>query len=148
MIPPLQTWLTEPLSSEVLHALHRLQQSDDVQAIAVMPDVHLAEEICIGTVVATENLLYPNAVGGDIGCGMATVRLQADAMLLDNEHHAAQLLSGLYQRIPTLKHSKQSKPSCLPSDLEERSLSTPSLERMKLREGLLQLGTLGQSFLS
>ena len=33
--------------------------SDDVRRIAVMPDVHLSADVCIGTVVATGGTLYP-----------------------------------------------------------------------------------------
>ena len=47
-----------------------------------MPDVHLSEEVCTGTVIATKRLLYPHAVGNDIGCGMAAVRLQGEAACL------------------------------------------------------------------
>jgi tRNA-splicing ligase RtcB len=38
-----------------------------------MPDVHVAEDVCVGVAVATAELLYPQAVGGDIGCGMLAV---------------------------------------------------------------------------
>jgi tRNA-splicing ligase RtcB len=58
------------LDRDVSEALERLRRAPDVQQIAVMPDVHLAAEVCIGVVVATSNLIYPQAVGGDIGCGM------------------------------------------------------------------------------
>ncbi len=66
-------------------ALRRLSQADDVDVIAVMPDVHLAGDVCVGTVVATRRLLYPAAVGGDIGCGMAAIRLQGH-VCLDDPH--------------------------------------------------------------
>ena len=67
---PLRSWLAAPLDRDVSEALERLRRAPDVQQIAVMPDVHLAAEVCIGVVVATSNLIYPQAVGGDIGCGM------------------------------------------------------------------------------
>ena len=69
-LPPIRMWLTAPLSHEVAEALGRLQRAPDVQRIAVMPDVHLANDICVGVVLATSRLIYPQAVGGDIGCGM------------------------------------------------------------------------------
>jgi len=59
MTAAMAMWLVEPLSKEVAAALQRLAASDDVRQIAVMPDVHLAEDVCIGTVVATERLIYP-----------------------------------------------------------------------------------------
>ena len=42
-------WLTEPLSHDVLNSLYRLLEADDVQHMAVMPDVHLAGDVCVGT---------------------------------------------------------------------------------------------------
>ncbi len=55
------TWLTEPLSHDVATSLRRLSAAEDVQRIAVMPDVHLAGDVCVGTAVATSRLLYPAA---------------------------------------------------------------------------------------
>ena len=49
-----------------------------------MPDVHLAAEVCIGVVVATSHLIYPQAVGGDIGCGMLAVAVDVEASALKN----------------------------------------------------------------
>ena len=45
---PLQSWLIAPMDDEVSKAIQRLQRAPDVQRIAVMPDVHLAEDVCLG----------------------------------------------------------------------------------------------------
>jgi tRNA-splicing ligase RtcB len=42
--------------------------------VAVMPDAHVGYGMPIGGVLATEEMIIPNAVGVDIGCGMAAVR--------------------------------------------------------------------------
>jgi len=76
---PVRTWLAAPMGHDVSEAIERLRRAPDVQQIAVMPDVHLASDVCIGIAVATSNLIYPQAVGGDIGCGMLAVGLDADA---------------------------------------------------------------------
>ena len=65
-----------------------------------MPDVHLAADVCIGTVVATSQTLYPNAVGGDIGCGVAALAFDCEAARLDDERTAAAILAGLYRADP------------------------------------------------
>ena len=39
--------------------------------IAVMPDGHKGMGMPIGGVIAADNAVIPNAVGVDIGCGMA-----------------------------------------------------------------------------
>ena len=69
----MQSWLVAPLNDEVSSAISRLRRAPDVRRVAVMPDVHLAEDVCVGVAVATADLLYPQAVGGDIGCGMLAI---------------------------------------------------------------------------
>ena len=71
MTPTYNQWLAEPLPRDVAAALEKLRRGDDVQHVAVMPDVHLSHEFCIGTVVATTHLIYPNAVGGVGGSATA-----------------------------------------------------------------------------
>ncbi len=137
-------WLCEPLPSEVEVSLQRLAASPDVCRLAVMPDVHLSGDVCVGVVTATRRLIYPGAVGGDIGCGMAAIGFDAAADLLTNENSAGRLLAGLYGRIPTIRHAARSARSQLPSHLRELPLSHPRLEKMKERDGLVQFGTLGR----
>lgn len=43
--------------------------------VAVMPDVHFGMGATVGSVIATRGAIVPAAVGVDIGCGMAAVRL-------------------------------------------------------------------------
>jgi len=42
--------------------------------ISLMPDCHAGYGMPIGGVLATENVIIPNAVGVDIGCGMIAIR--------------------------------------------------------------------------
>jgi len=109
-----------------------------------MPDVHLGRDACIGAVVATSRLIYPAAVGSDIGCGMAAVQFEVDADLLSDKRAAASVLSGLYQRVPSNKHPATTMPDRLPDDLDARPLSDSRLEKSKRRDGRVQLGTLGR----
>ena len=139
----LHTWLAEPLSPEVAASLERMQALDDVQHVAVMPDVHLASEVCVGVALATTGLIYPAAVGADIGCGMAAVRLDAEAQLLESEQAAATVLAGLYRYVPWNRHPKATQPE-LPAPLASASLSDPRLEQLRRRDGRVQFGTLGR----
>ena len=138
------SWLTEPMPADVAKAMDRLARADDAQHVAVMPDVHLARDVCVGSVIATSHLLYPAAVGSDIGCGMAAVRFHADAHLVAEASAATHVLAGLYQYVPSNKHSTATTQNELPDDLIEYSLSSPSLEKLKRRDGRVQLGTLGR----
>ena len=83
--PVVRRWLAEPLPHDVAAALDRLGRAPDVRRIAVMPDVHLAADVCVGTVLATSRLIYPAAVGGDIGCGVLAVAFDCGADVLATE---------------------------------------------------------------
>lgn len=41
--------------------------------VAIMPDSHKGFGMPIGAVLATDNVIVPNAVGSDIGCGMTAI---------------------------------------------------------------------------
>lgn len=137
------SWLVEGLPSDVQRSIDRISQSDDVQRVAVMPDVHLANDVCVGTAVATSRLIYPAAVGADIGCGMSALAFDTDAGLLDDAGDAARVLHGLGRVIPINRHGPGSMPDRLDSSLVE-SLSHPRLQTTASRDGRVQLGTLGR----
>lgn len=141
MSAPVRTWLTEPVSVDVQRSLDRLAAAPGVIHVAAMPDVHLARDVCVGVAVATLDRLIPAAVGGDIGCGMAALALDADADLLASEARAGALLHALYGAVPCLK---QRRPPALPRDLAESPLSDKRLEQARARDGRYQLGTLGR----
>src|SRR5262245_1325316 len=86
-------WIAEPLPDDVSKAIERLARTDDVQHVAIMPDVHLSHDVCTGSVVATRERIFPQAVGSDIGCGMAAIRFAAPATIIEDERSAAALLA-------------------------------------------------------
>ena len=126
-LAPFDTWLAAPLDHDVSEAIERLRRAPDVQQIAVMPDVHLASDICIGIAVATSNLIYPQAVGGDIGCGMLAVGLDLDAASLKNPRVAGMVLAELGRAVPARRRNRRMTIS-LPDGLADDRLSHPSLE--------------------
>ena len=140
----IKLWVTEPLPPDVSRSLQRLAQSDDVCHVAVMPDVHLAGDVCNGTAISTRNLICPSAVGGDIGCGMLAIACGLAADVLSNEVTAGRVLAELNRWIPSNKHLRQRVPEQLPGGLVEHSLSSSTLENSKARDGRFQLGTLGR----
>jgi tRNA-splicing ligase RtcB len=141
---PMKSWLIEPLPTDVAQSIERLRHADDVRYLAVMPDVHLASEVCLGVALATSRLVYPAAVGSDIGCGMAAIAFDADAEAIADERSAARVLAGLYRAIPAMKHSREVAPVELPPVLPSAALSDPRLQKLAGRDGRYQLGTLGR----
>ena len=141
-LPPIRMWVTSPLGHEVTEALGRLQRAPDVQRIAVMPDVHLANDICVGVVLATSRLIYPQAVGGDIGCGMLAVATNSTAEPLRDPKTAGQILAGLAKVIPSRRRNRQAVIAPL-QDLDSFELSSSRLESIRRNEGALEFATLG-----
>jgi tRNA-splicing ligase RtcB len=142
LIAPVRTWLAAPMDYDVSEAIERLRCAPDVQLIAVMPDVHLSADVCIGVAVATTHLLYPQAVGGDIGCGMLAVALDIDAAALRNPRVAGQVLSELGRAVPARRRNRRAIiPQ--PDDLSQGHLSDPSLDSIHRNEGALEFATLG-----
>ena len=144
-----RAWLSEPVSADVKKIIERLTRATDVQHIAVMPDVHLAEGVCIGNVVATSHLLYPQAVGGDVGCGMTALAFDADADILRRDETARTVLGALTRAVPTMRHPSRAAPPPLPPELTDPALkglvlSDPTLVSAAAREGRVEFGTLGR----
>jgi tRNA-splicing ligase RtcB len=142
--PLVRRWLAEPLPSDVARSLDRLARTDDVCYVAVMPDVHLSQDVCTGVVVATRNRLYPHAVGSDIGCGMLALRFAGPAEVLADEAAAARLLAALYRTVPAIRHPRATLREQLPEALATVPLSDPRLEKRKTRDGRVEFATLGR----
>jgi tRNA-splicing ligase RtcB len=136
-------WLAEPLGKDVAAAVERLRAAPDVQHIAIMPDVHLASEVCVGVAVATSRLLYPQAVGGDIGCGVLAIATDAEASAVTRRGVADRILEAIGRAIPARRHNRRHivpQPSPL---AQHPPLSHPSLEAVRRADGILEFATLG-----
>lgn len=84
--------------------------------IALMPDCHRGFGIPIGCVVACRGVLIPNAVGVDIGCGMAAVRTPLAVEDLDC-CDVARIIRRAAERIPVGEGGSRRHPLPLPSEI-------------------------------
>lgn len=141
MTARLRSFLPHANQRDLERSVRRLLEIEDVVSLALMPDAHVASEVCVGAVTATSNTLLPAAVGSDIGCGMVTLRVGADSGAIDDDT-AARILDGWYRTIPALAHPSAQAPA-LPEEIGGLTLS-PDLEGLKRREARLELGTLGR----
>jgi tRNA-splicing ligase RtcB len=99
-----------------------------------MPDVHLAADVCIGVVVATSHLIYPQAVGGDIGCGMLAVGLDLEVAAFDVPRVAGQVLADIGRAVPARRRNRNAIiPQ--PGDLASDTLSHNSPDSVRRTEG-------------
>jgi tRNA-splicing ligase RtcB len=144
ILAPVRQWLVEPLPPDVTKSIARLRRLPDARHVAVLPDVHLASDVCVGVAMATSRLIYPAAVGSDIGCGMAAMAIDANASLLIGERNAVRVLRELPRQIPALKHRAADVSTELPAHLSEMLLSCPRLRKIAEHDGRYQMGTVGR----
>ena len=131
-----------PMEDAAATAIERVRRAEDVAYVAVLPDVHAAGDACVGTATATRRLVYPSAVGGDIGCGLLAVAFDSPADLLRDPARAGTMLRALGDRIPAQRrHRRNVMP--MPPALRAGDLSHPPLAAAVRDEAALQLGTLG-----
>lgn len=135
-------WTAQPLDAAVRTTLERLTRAPDVRHIAVMPDVHLAAGVNNGVAVATQRLIYPAAVGGDIGCGFAVVALRGGGPVRRPEAEA--IFRQLPSATPVMRHRRRDGPPDLTGEFSIEYLAARDLAARAATDGRLELGTLGR----
>lgn len=139
---------TDDIAPAALQQLMRLAESPiPTDYISAMPDVHYGNGVTVGTVFASKDYVCPNAVGVDIGCGMAAIPIDGlyKSQLTNDDLNQMQQL--IKERIPT---GFQQYQSALPGSMQVIDEITADVGPTKfLEEKLLlpkvkdQLGTLG-----
>ncbi|RYE92767.1 MAG: RtcB family protein [Myxococcales bacterium] len=139
---PIRVWSRAP-DPEAVRQLRRLAAMPwVVEAVAAMPDLHVAAGVAVGTVFATEHHAVPGALGGDLGCGVAGQRLDVHAPSLDRRQ-IGRALAALARVVPVGDAAQPEAGLALPDDLAAGELSTGALRRARDRLGPRHLGTLG-----
>lgn len=140
---PVSAYLTEPMDDLVARAVRRLARLPGIARLAIMPDVHLAGKVCIGVVLATRDRVYPEAVGGDIGCGISTVALAGDAASFSPDRARA-VLAAWGAAVPVIRHRSLAAAPAIPTELDLGQLASPEAAAAAQRDGRIELGTLGR----
>lgn len=130
---------SEALSPDVRAFVDRVAHVPDVARVAVMPDVHLAGDACVGLVVATRGTLVPGWLGSDLGCGVAALALGVAASALRERVVAERALEALGRAIPTRIGALGALPDAL-----RAPLSSARLTRVLETDAAAELGTLGR----
>ncbi len=71
---PIKLWLDDIEDGALEQAKNMANLPFVFKHVAIMPDAHQGYGMPIGGVLATNNVIIPNAVGVDIGCGMCAVK--------------------------------------------------------------------------
>jgi tRNA-splicing ligase RtcB len=98
---PIKTWTRGvPVEEQAMRQLRNVAAMPFIhQHVAAMPDVHWGMGATVGSVIATKGAIIPAAVGVDIGCGMAAVRL-AGARATDLPDSLGQIRSEIEHTVP------------------------------------------------
>jgi tRNA-splicing ligase RtcB (3'-phosphate/5'-hydroxy nucleic acid ligase) len=134
---PIKLWLNDIEPGALQQARDIANMPFAFSHVAIMPDCHEGFGMPIGGVLATTDVIIPNAVGVDIGCGMCA--LQTNLTHIDREPLKT-LVNNIRSLIPVgFKHHPQ--PVDL-SKMPEVKHSMPVIER-EYKNATYQLGTLG-----
>ena len=151
---PLKVWLKseKDLEASCLEQARHLMQLPFLHKwVCLMPDTHAGMGMPIGGVIAAKDVIIPNAVGVDIGCGMAYVGTNIPVKVLKetmtgNGNLIQGMVGDILRNIPVgFSHHKTPMP-CYTMDqaLEEMSRYEKEGELLgQLEAGYFQMGTLG-----
>ena len=151
---PVRVWLEKKEDIEescLFQASHLAELPFLHKWVCLMPDTHTGKGMPIGGVIAAKNVLIPNAVGVDIGCGMAWTGTNIKAeelrgILTGNGNLLQGIVGDILRNIPTgFAHHKIQMPSyTLDRAFEEFDKYEEDGELLgQLDAGYFQIGTLG-----
>lgn len=150
----IKVWLKdrEDLEESCLEQAYHLAKLPFIHKwVCLMPDTHTGMGMPIGGVIAAKNVIIPNAVGVDIGCGMAYVgtNIKVDEIrnvMTGNGNLIQGMIGDILRNIPVgFNHHKTEMPcDTLDKAFTEMSLYEEDAELLgQLNEGYFQIGTLG-----
>ena len=110
--------------------------------LALMPDLHGGKGMPIGTVLATKDVVIPNAVGVDIGCGMCAVKTYIKVETIEQEVLRKQSMRGIRKQIPLgMEHHKEAQEEkYMPANHDVDSMTIVKRQYVSATK---QVGTLG-----
>jgi len=138
---PIKLWLDDIEEGSLAQAQNLANLPFIFKHVAVMPDAHLGYGMPIGGVMASEEMVIPNAVGVDIGCGMCTVKTSLTSISTEK---LKLVLGGIRNTIPLgfKHHNKKQHSSLMPKVQSGRIENLPLVSR-EYSNARTQLGTLG-----
>lgn len=151
---PIKIWNTsvEALDEKCIEQVENLSRLPFIHKwVALMPDAHAGKGMPIGGVIACDGVVIPNAVGVDIGCGMAFVQTDIPVSMLretiTGSGNLVQAICGdILRNIPTgFNHYKKPQESAV-LDRAKAELSKYEADSEllpQIDEGYFQMGTLG-----
>jgi len=134
---PIKLWLDDIELGALAQAKNLANLPFSYRHIPIMPDSHEGYGMPIGSILATNGVVVPNAVGVDIGCGMCAI--QTDIEDID-QYNLKKILGTIRKTIPVgfNWHEDAQDSSLLQGNHEELFIVGKQYQK-----ALKQLGTLG-----
>lgn len=151
---PVKVWLKEKsdLEENCLEQAYHLANLPFIHKwVCLMPDTHAGKGMPIGGVIATKDIIIPNAVGVDIGCGMvfASTNVKVEEVKdiqTGNGTMIQSIVGSMMRAVPvgTMKHKQPQASKVLDLAKEEMDKYETNQDLLHLiDEGYYQVGTLG-----
>ncbi len=138
---PIKSWVTDIEQGALQQARNLSDFPFAFKHIALMPDCHQGYGMPIGGVMATKDVIVPNAVGVDIGCGMiaAKTNLKVEELTINM---LKKIMGEIRKVIPVgFNHHKEAQDEKLMTVWTPDTYST--IVKQQYSSALTQLGTLG-----
>lgn len=151
---PVKIWLKDENSIEenCLEQAYNLSNLPFIHKwVCLMPDTHAGKGMPIGGVIATKDVIIPNAVGVDIGCGMVfmATNIKVDEIKeiqTGNGSIIQSIIGNIMRTIPLgfekYKTAQQSEVLDKAKESMDKYENNPELVPL-IDEGYFQVGTLG-----
>lgn len=138
---PIKLWLNNAEEGAIRQVKNMANLPFVFKHVCLMPDAHEGYGMPIGGVLATNEVIIPNAVGVDIGCGMCAVQTNIDAANLSREQ-LTKIMSRIRELIPLgFEHHKEAQDETLMP--QGHKIDEMHIVKNLYRAALKQIGTLG-----
>ncbi len=98
------------IEEKALEQMIQVARQPFVKHIAIMPDAHWGQDVNVGSVVGCENVIVPNFVGSDCGCGMCAMLTSLTLEDVESEHIRKKLLHSFSRSIPVgFQHNSENR---------------------------------------
>lgn len=137
---PIKLWLDDMEEGAMQQARNLANLPFAFHHIAIMPDAHFGFGMPIGGIMATDQVIVPNAVGVDIGCGMCAVKTSLTAI---DQPRLKEVMRTIRQTVPLgFKHHKRPRPHESMPQTADKVDNLPII-RTEYDHARTQVGTLG-----
>lgn len=134
-------WLDDVEDGSIVQAKNLANLPFAFSHICLMPDTHQGYGMPIGGVLATKEVIIPNAVGVDIGCGMCAVKTNIESETLHPDTIKS-VMKHIRAVIPLgfNHHKEKQEESRMPQKFDVDNLL---VVKKQYQSALKQIGTLG-----